>query len=123
MHYTIQRLMQGDESILEGFQRAKSRWEELFSDIDTVSIEDLGQRIATEQYWFEINCGAGRYEGQEVMALSAFALLYTTSAGWDGNEQRAIKLAKAFIASPCSGEVTAHATLTAKSYYLDFEEN
>jgi hypothetical protein len=115
MHYTIERLLQGDEDLAEQFVKAKVRWTGVLGDLDSVPVDALAKRISAEQTWFEINCG-GRYEGQEVMAWSAFAILYSTDAGFDGREKEAKKLLAAFLASPCSLEVHGHARSAAASY-------
>ena len=56
--------------------------------------------------------------GLEVMAWTGFASLYTTAAGYDGNEHRPEKLLKAFEASMVSVEVKGHARTAAKAYYV-----
>ncbi|MCO5976791.1 hypothetical protein [Ideonella oryzae] len=118
MHYTTERLMNGDTSVLDSFVVAKRRWEGLFKDLETVDPSDLAERISTEQHWFEHHCG-GRWPGQEVMAVTAFAAIFSVRDGWDGKEHLGEKIAQAFADSSCSGEVKAAARKAAKSYWLE----
>ena len=118
MHATIEKLMQGDDRIVGYFVAAKARWAKILKDVHDTSVQTLAERLTDEQMWFEHHCG-GRWDGQEVMAWTAFASLYTTAAGFDGNADSARKLAKAFLASMCSIEVKGLAGRAAKSYGVD----
>jgi len=118
MHDTIEKLMAGDLAIPGYFTAAQAHWKTLLHDIDTVSVDDLAKRLSSAQTWFESHCG-GRWMGQELMEWTGFASMYSTQSGWDGNEARGVKLAKAFEASMCSIEVKGLARKAAKSYYLD----
>ena len=84
-------------------------------EIPATSVEALAKRLTTEQFWFENHCG-GRWEGQEIMAWSAFGSLYTTDNGFDDNDVAAQNLAKAFKSSMCSIEVKGYARRAAESY-------
>lgn len=118
MHYTIERLMNGDDDVTGQFVAAKDRWENILSNLETDSVDALAKRISVEQSWFEANCG-GRWEGQEVMAWSAFGSLYKTALGFDENATVVSKLAEAFEKSMCSIEVKGHARNAAKSYRFE----
>ena len=118
MHDSIEKLMAGDQAVAGYYEAAHTHWQTLLRDIDSVSVEDLAARLSSAQSWFERHCG-GRWLGQEVMVWTAFATMYSTQSGWDGNEARGVKLAQAFAASMCSVEVKGGARRAAKSYYLD----
>lgn len=115
MHDTIERLINGDKSVVDNFVEAKARWSRILVNVRTEDVKDLAARITTEQSWFERHCG-GRWPGQEVMVWAAFASLYTTAGGFEENAESAKKLAKAFAASMCSLEVKSGARAAAESY-------
>lgn len=110
--------MHGDDSVVGYFVAAKERWAKILKDVNDVSVQTLSKRLTDEQMWFEHHCG-GRWDGQEVMAWTAFASLYTTEAGFEDNAGAASKLARAFDASMCSIEVKGLAERAAKSYGVD----
>ncbi|MHB8385261.1 hypothetical protein [Metallibacterium sp.] len=118
MHTTIEKLMHGDVSIVSYFVAAKERWTKILKDAHGATVQTLAKRLTDEQMWFEHHCG-GRWDGQEVMAWTAFASLYTTQAGFGDNADAARKLARAFDASMCSIEVKGLAKRAAKSYGVD----
>ncbi len=119
MHYTIQLLLDGEAAVISYYQAAKIKWNELFVDYRDGSVSDWASWLTSQQVsYFEQHCG-GRWEGQEVMAWSGFALLYTTTGGFGDNLPYAKKLAEAFEKSMCSIELKGGAKRAAKSYYLD----
>ena len=94
----IERLKQGDREIVDFFIAGEEKWKELLSDIREVGVEALGKRLQQSQYGFERLCSS-RELGKSVMAWSAFAHLYSCSAGFGDNMSAAGKLARAFEAS------------------------
>ena len=114
MHYTIERLMNGDPSVVDSYMAAKAHWQGIFQNLEEISVADLAREISNEQYWFENHCG-GRWPGQEVMAYTAFATIYTVQSGWNGNEHLGQKIAAAFAASHCSVEVKGAAREAARA--------
>lgn len=120
MHRTVAKLMANDEPVGDYFAAAAAKWEELLVDIEDVSAADLAERVTNAQMWFEYNCG-GRWDGQEVMVLTAFASIYDLGVGYDRDgrgKREAAKLAEAFARSMCSLEVKGAAREVAASYYI-----
>lgn len=115
MHYTIERLMNGDEAVAGYYVAAKAHWQGIFQNLEEISAADLANVITNEQHWFEHHCG-GRRLGQEIMAYTAFATFYTVQSGWSESEHLGKKIAQAFADSYCSLEVKAAAREAAKSY-------
>jgi len=123
MHYTIERLLNGDPDVVRHYQIARDKWRELFETQRDASVEEWAQWITDEQIaFFEHSCG-GRWPGQEVMAWSGFGALYSTEAGFDTNRRLAEKLAEAFGRSMVSIEVKGHARSAAASYGVVEEED
>lgn len=114
----IERLKQGDREIVDYFTAGEEKWKELLSDIREVGVEALGKRLQKSQYDFERLCG-NRELGKSVMAWSAFAHLYSCSAGFGDNMSSARKLAEAFEASYCSMEVKFGVKEAAKFYGVE----
>lgn len=117
MHYTIERILSGDDSIASNFASAKRFFEELFGPKRDESVEDWAQWLSQKQHVFELHCG-GRYEGQEVMAWTGFGMLYSTDVGFEENQELATKLADAFERSMVSLEVKGHAKEAVASYHV-----
>src|SRR5262249_10899997 len=103
MHYTIERLLNGDSSLVAHYQNAAKRWKEIFAMPESREIASLAALLPRQQMWFERNAG-GRWAGQEVMAVSGFGILYTTENGFQEDYNLAQMLAQAFEASSCSIE-------------------
>lgn len=123
MHYAIENLMNNDVSVVEHFSKAKGKWQELLSDITTVSVTELAKRLTSAQSWFEVNCG-GRDEGKQIMPWTGFASIYSTQDGYDGpgrSMNEAVKLAQAFVASSVSIEVKGQAHKAARSYHISYD--
>lgn len=123
MHSVIESLMNNDASVVEHFSKAKEKWQEILSDIKTVSVSELAKRLSFAQSWFEANCG-GRDEGKIIMPWTAFASIYSTQDGYSRpnmGKNEAIKLAQAFAKSSVSIEVKGAARDAARSYYLSYD--
>ncbi len=117
MHYTLERILREDSLLLEHYQLASQRWEQILAHSKANDVEALARAISSEQFWFERNCG-GRWEGQEVMVLAGFARLYSTTSGFSQNAAIAKILYEAFQRSSCSLELKAIAERTADAYDL-----
>lgn len=123
MHYAIENLMNNEVSTVEHFSKAKEKWEDILSDITTVSVSELAKRLSTAQSWFEVNCG-GRDEGKETMPWTGFASIYSIQDGYERPNRsmdEAVKLAQAFVASSVSIEVKGSAHRAALSYHINYE--
>ncbi len=123
MRDTIERLLNGDTSVVADFQRAKEKWSELFDAKPDAPVAEWAAWLSAKQIpFFEHRCG-GRWPGQEIMTWSGFATLYDKGTGFtDENRARARKLAKAFAGSSCSVEVKGGAINAAQFYHLDDED-
>ena len=123
MHYSLEELMAGNREIVGHYQRANAKWQEFFQTHRALGVKDWAQWLTDQQLsFFEHQCG-GRLLGQEVMAWSGFATLYSTQVGFENNRPAAKRLVQAFAASMCSLEVKSHARAAALSYHLDDEED
>ena len=118
MHYTLEKLLEGDEEVIGYYQTAKNKWGELLAENRDGSVSDWARWLTMEQHFFEQECGS-RWVGQEIMVWSGFAALYTTTSGFDENWPLARKLAGAFERSMCSIEVKSTARRAAASYSVD----
>jgi len=125
MHYTIQKLIEGDDKIINYYQEAKKIWEEISAKIkiqDKFNIKILAQELTSRQISdFEHLCG-GRSIGQEIMAWYGIAQYYSVEDGF-GSEpdrlQNAKNVYEAFQRSGCSLEVKSAANDVAKFYDLE----
>ncbi len=117
MEYTIEALVKGDPEIAHHYARGAKRWVVILRT--NPSGLPLAERLPIEQAWFEINCG-GRRLGQEVMAVTGIARLYSTADGFGDNQETARRVSDAIQASTCSAEVKGVADRMAK-LYLDEE--
>lgn len=122
MHHTIDLLIKQDGKVLEYYQTALEKWAEILESEDANSVDSLAQRLTSEQMWFEHNCGT-RWVGQEIMVVSGIGQFYDLSTGFGEDEEKALLVFKAFMASYCSMEVKGVAKDVAKSYYLVDETN
>ncbi|GAA0795178.1 hypothetical protein [Cupriavidus gilardii] len=120
MHYLLEQLKRGDSTVIQQFARAHDEWNEILRDVDAISVEELASRLTSAQYTFEEIFG-DRAPGKDNMPWSGFSHLYSTAHGFDANLEAAKKLAAAFNASMCSGEVKAAALRAAAAYWLDDE--
>ena len=117
MEYTIEALIKGDPEVAQHYARGAKRWVAILrADLSEAS---LAMRLRIEQLWFEKHCG-GRYLGQEVMAFTGIAHLYSTAEGFGDNQETARRVSDAIQASTCSAEVKGVADRMAK-LYLDEE--
>jgi hypothetical protein len=116
MHYTFDMLIHGDEDVLRYYRNAVEKWREIWAHQDSKDTATFAQRLSSEQFWFEQNCGT-RWVGQEIMVVSGFAVLYSIETGFR-NENKARHLYAAFQASTCSVEVKFTAERVAESYDL-----
>ncbi|MGH7135146.1 MAG: hypothetical protein ACREHD_05355 [Pirellulales bacterium] len=117
MHYSIEMLVRSKSEVINYYERAAERWQQIWHGPGADRLEPLARMLQDEQMWFEKNCG-GRWIGQEVMVVSGLAGLYSTADGFNGNEERARLLYDAFQSSFCSVEVKVIAEEVARSYDL-----
>ncbi len=116
MHYTLEKLLNGNSELISCYQAAKQKWDELFVERRNGSVSEWAEWLEGNQIsFFEHQCG-GRCFGQEVMAWSGFGALYSTQNGFGNNQPLAEKLAEAFKESGCSVEVISMARNAAASY-------
>ncbi|RJF96911.1 hypothetical protein D3870_21315 [Noviherbaspirillum cavernae] len=118
MRMVLEALVNGNDEIVEHFAQAKARWTRLLANASTVSVDELAEKLTSEQFHFERNCG-GRYLGKVIMGWSGFITLYSCQNGYEGDNGRlAYKLAKSFANSSCSLEVKHAAKKAAEMYHV-----
>jgi hypothetical protein len=116
VHYAIERLLKGDQTVAANFAKAAAKWPELFTMYIHRSAADWAEWLEREQIvFFERECG-GRSDGQEVMAWSGFAFIYSTELGFEDRRRQAEKLSDAFRLSRVSREVQTMAAQAARCY-------
>ena len=117
MEHTIEALIKGDPEVANNYARGAKRWVVILRT--NPSGLPLAERLPIEEAWFEVNCG-GRRLGQEVMAVTGIAHLYSTEDGFGDNQESAQQVSAAIQASTCSVEVKGVADRMAQ-LYLDEE--
>lgn len=121
MHVYIEKLMEGDRSIVSYFVAAKERWAGILADVGSVDVDVLADRLTGDQNWFERNCG-GRLVGQEIMVIAGFGSIFSTSEGYRRpglGFPEANKLLQAFHKSVVSVEIKQLADEIAESYWVE----
>lgn len=118
MHELLERLGQGDTRILEMCARANQVWSDFFAELQGADVGTLSARLGFFQPTIE-KIFDKKSLGESMMAWTAFANLYDTASGWNGNEKRARELVMAFATSNCTAEVKDEARSAAISYELD----
>ena len=115
MQSILEELKKGNSEITKFFVEAEKLWDTLLADIDSISVEDLAEKLHVKQSRFENICG-DRCLGKTVMAWSAFPHFYSCDVGFEDNGTRAYKLMQAFSKSFCSVEVKHAAKEAAEMY-------
>ena len=118
MHYTIELLIQGDENVVTYYRKAEELWSQIDKKPEFEKTEFLAKVLTNMQLQFEHECG-GRWVGQEIMVVVGITRYYTTDVGFEGNEELALRVHDAFMASFCSMEVKGHAQSVAEAYDLE----
>lgn len=106
--YTLEKLIEGDNEILENYNSARQLWNEIRQSELFANVDTLAQELSHMQLQFEHQCG-GRWIGQEIMAFVGIGQFYSTEVGFDANLEDALKVKEAFARSYCSLEVKWHA--------------
>lgn len=121
MRETIKLLTSGNTSVAPKFQQAKARWKDLLTDIDTIGMQTLADRLTNAQGRFEDDFGDVRSHGQEAMAWAGFSLLLEEADNHDPiiYINRGTKLLEAFRHSYCSGELKADVEHAARYHFID----
>jgi len=131
MHFTIEKILEGDREILVWYKNALKLWDEILDKYKIQEdnlISELAKELWNYQLQFEHECG-GRTIGQEVMVVSGIAQFYSTDVGFDirwGERddyrfEKARNLYTAIQQSMCSVEVKGYARDVARSYGLEEE--
>lgn len=114
MQHTIEALANGSHDIVEFYQRACEHWKQILQETEPLDDSILAQRLLTEQFWFEQNCG-GRYLGQEIMVMTGIAQFYSTADGFAGNGDKAKAVMNAF--KKCASHEAEHFAKYAAAIY------
>ncbi len=104
--FTFDRLVKGDSSIVERYQRAMEIWDKIWDDPKSGSAAGLGQLLSKYQTDFErcggyLETGTGHEEmsfGQEIMVVTGFLQFILPGGGFidDEAEAKAKLLSDAF---------------------------
>lgn len=114
----LEKLKDGDHSIVDVFVQADARWGDIVEDIDAISVDELAGRLTTTQSDFEEVSG-DQLLSRWIYGVTGFAHLYSSDDGFDENMDKACKLRGAFEKSLCSIEVKRFAKEAAKTYGVD----
>lgn len=118
MKRVLDELKTGNIQIANYFKHAEKLWSDLLADIDSMSIEDLSEKIGTAQYYFENICQE-RHLAKLIMGWSSIPHFYSNETTFkEGDGERAYKLSLAIAKSTCSGEVKVAAKEMANLYCL-----
>jgi hypothetical protein len=96
MHNTVDMLVKGNPHVAEYYRRAVERWKQIWSRPEPKDVLELATLLSEEQTCFEQDCDLNRAIGQEIMVVSGIGMLYSISAGFNGNAERARLLYDAF---------------------------
>lgn len=119
MQYTIEAILKGNDKVLEYFQKANEKWQELLASKKDAGVEDWAEWMGKQRAYFDKECG-GHLLAPEVMPWSALGALYSTQFGWQPAEKAlAEKFVKAVAASDVGEDAKAAAKEAARSYKLD----
>ena len=80
---TLEKLIQGDKSIIEAYQKVKLRWTEILKDFDWYSpnsIEKMAELVSVHQIPIEHLVGE-RWLGQEIMVTVGIGQFYSSEMG------------------------------------------
>jgi hypothetical protein len=118
LRLTLDALLAGTPDVPWYFKRARQRWEEILGS-GQIDVPLLAERLKDEQRFFEQECG-GRYLGQEIMAWSALAYLFSAKEDSSpGQLARARALVEAFTRSSCSWDAKTPMIQAAEFYGLN----
>lgn len=104
MNLTIEKLVQGDEELLNYYKKALENWENILVKEVEEENGELSELLSEEQEIFEEECG-GRDLGQEIMAIVGIYQFYSASSGFGENVDKAMMVYKALQESDCSEEI------------------
>jgi hypothetical protein len=114
---TLEKLINGDENIVEYYRNAKEIWDEIRNSENFDTVERLAEQLSMRQLAFEHRCG-GRWLGQEIMTVVGIGQFYSSEIGFDATLEEAFKVKDAFAQSYCSLEVKWYAERTSKIFRL-----
>ncbi len=121
MHYTIEKIIDGDSRIISYYAEANQKWEKILSTYDPSdpkNIDEIAREVFVHQGQFERDCG-GRTLGQEIMVVSGLGRFYSSQTGFEGNEEAVKNVYTAILGSQCSIEVHGYAENFARAYDLE----
>jgi hypothetical protein len=118
MNMILEALRDGDHAIVDKFVQANELWKRILQDIDTISVEDLAERLHVEQGKFE-RIANDRYLGKLLCGWTGYTHLYSCQVGFEDNVYKARKLREAIAKSMCSLEVKHASKDAAAQYPLD----
>lgn len=114
--------MRGETLLASRFQAAQTFWDNFFVQYDGLSDDELAKQLSDSQFSYERLFDGERSIAKETMALTAIASLYDEQEGFADNQERARRLAKAFLLSSTSLEVKSYARRVIAAYHLDEDD-
>lgn len=120
MFWTIDRLIQGDNTIIGMYLKAVDKWDEIMRQPDSDNVESLQKSVAVKQFWFENNCDTPEL-GREIMAITALVRYYSPSRGFGANVYKARLVYDAIKKSKCADDIKSCVDNVAKVFGL-FEQ-
>ncbi len=124
--HTLEKVINGDETILESYRQAKNKWSELlynFKWIDKSNLErmtELVQTYETQMEYLVEGADIGKWagKGKEIMVITGIGQFYSTASGFDKNINKAKLVRDAFLSSRCSEETKYYARIVGELYSL-----
>lgn len=115
MHFTIERLINGDTTLPLNYTTAVKKWREILANVNATDPSAIAALASQNQMWFEKHCG-GSWEGLEVMAWAGICMYYTNTTGFGDNIDAARAMYNGLVSSNCSMEIERHARDVAQLY-------
>jgi hypothetical protein len=113
----ISALLKGDDRIVEQFKAAKAFWDEFFAKHRNDGVDQLADALGNAQMSYEGIFAGDRYLAKSTMPTTALGSLYDERNGFEGNEELARRVVKAFAGSMVSIEVKGGALNKAAAIY------
>jgi hypothetical protein len=121
MRGVIERLLEGDTTVVQFFAEAKTFWSEFFELHKNDNDAELAKAISNAQPRHEMIFGGDRCLGKVCMPYTAIGTLYDTGKGFEDNRGLAARVVVAFMSSHVSLEVKSAARDAARLYNLTDE--
>lgn len=119
---TLEKLINGDSSIVGSYTRIKRKWDEILRDFDW-NDRDAASKLSSKVTYHQIpmeNLAGERWLGQEIMVIVGIGQFYNTNSGFNFETVKRAKIVRdAFLMSYCSLEVKSIAEEIGDLYEID----